>query len=617
VAYIVRVGTGAHSYLNLEDRTPAPLDPGTALRIDAKKEGKAGDIITVAVDDDHLQITEIASGQANITEIPSDNDGKLVLNKAVVDDASAFRPGDKVEIRNGVPPTPAPSLILTPAPTPAPPSTEPEITTITRIRREESGNYTVTFADRLKYDYTNGTMTIPDLKPGDTKFRVNDARKIERGSVIKISQGGKEEPAEVANVVLLPAEPEGTRHGFLTLKKGLENPYDLTNATPVSIESQEFKLVFTGPGGASETFEGLSMDPDHSRFYQNVVDSKLINVLSPDEPSVAPPPNNRPKAILATNLTNGADDDITQLEATHYREGIETLERVDDVNILCAPDAADEPGLQAAVQADLVTHCEKMMDRFAILDPLDKTADGETLAGKDPTDETGILAQRQSVASADGRAALYYPRIRIQNPEGRGQIIVPPSGHIAGIYARVDMERGVHKAPANETINGALGLGLKDDRVITDEEQGELNVMGINVIRVFPLQGVTVWGARTVSHLTAWRYINVRRLFLMVEESIQEGTKWVVFEPNDLSLWGKIKRVVTDFLTRVWRDGGLFGATPEEAFYVKVDEEINPPAVRQLGQVIIEVGIAPVFPAEFVIFRIGQKVGGAEVTELA
>jgi len=167
------------------------------------------------------------------------------------------------------------------------------------------------------------------------------------------------------------------------------------------------------------------------------------------------------------------------------------LEQIDDVNILCAPDAADDQELQTAVQSSLIAHCQKMKDRFAILDPLDKTADSQSFNGFRSPAENGIIAQRMSVSSSDGRAALYYPRIRIQNPDpgGRGQIAVPPSGHIAGIYARVDSERGVHKAPANVTIQNALGLALKDDRRITDAEQGELNIKGINVIRVFLSRG--------------------------------------------------------------------------------------------------------------------------------
>ena len=208
--------------------------------------------------------------------------------------------------------------------------------------------------------------------------------------------------------------------------------------------------------------------------------------------------------------------------------------------------------------------------------------------------------------------AVYYPWIRVANPLGNGEsMLVPPSGHMAGIYARSDTERGVHKAPANEVVRGAIGLALQ----ITKSEQDSLNPIGVNCIRAFPGRGIRVWGARTISSDPAWRYINVRRLFNYVEESIELGTQWVVFEPNDVDLWERVKRDITAFLTRVWRDGALFGTTPEEAFYVKCDEELNPPEVRDAGMLIIEIGLAPVKPAEFVVFRISQWAGGTAVSE--
>ena len=182
---------------------------------------------------------------------------------------------------------------------------------------------------------------------------------------------------------------------------------------------------------------------------------------------------------------------------------------------------------------------------------------------------------------------------------------------MAGIYARSDTERGVHKAPANEVVRGAIGV----EKQITKSEQDILNPIGINCIRSFPGRGIRVWGARTLSSDPAWRYINVRRLFNFVEKSIQLGTQWVVFEPNDMDLWARIRRDITAFLTMVWRSGALFGATPSQAFYVKCDEETNPPEARDLGQVIIEIGIAPVKPAEFVIFRISQWASGGETSE--
>lgn len=208
--------------------------------------------------------------------------------------------------------------------------------------------------------------------------------------------------------------------------------------------------------------------------------------------------------------------------------------------------------------------------------------------------------------------AVYYPWIRVGNPLGNGEsMLVPPCGHMAGIYARSDTERGVHKAPANEVARGAMAI----ENQITKGEQDILNPIGVNCIRAFPGRGIRVWGARTLSSDPQWRYINVRRLFNFIEESIELGTQWVVFEPNDLDLWERIKRDIRAFLTRVWRAGALFGATADEAFYVKCDEELNTVEIRDAGQIIIEIGVAPVKPAEFVIFRISQWAGGAAVSE--
>ena len=204
-------------------------------------------------------------------------------------------------------------------------------------------------------------------------------------------------------------------------------------------------------------------------------------------------------------------------------------------------------------------------------------------------------------------AAMYYPWIKVADLSGGGSTtkLVPPSGHMVGIYNRSDARVGVHKAPANEIIMGAIDLEIR----LSKGEQDVLNPVGVNCIRTFPGRGIRVWGARTLSSNGSWRYISVRRLFIMVEASMETGLAWVVFEPNDSTLWAKVSRDVTSFLRVVWRGGALFGATPDQAFYVKCDEELNPAEIRDLGQLIIEVGMAPVKPAEFVIFRISQWAG--------
>jgi phage tail sheath protein FI len=183
---------------------------------------------------------------------------------------------------------------------------------------------------------------------------------------------------------------------------------------------------------------------------------------------------------------------------------------------------------------------------------------------------------------------------------------------VCGIFARSDNLRGVHKAPANEIVNGAVGV----DQTMSNDDQGQLNLQGINVIRVFQAGGRPVlWGARTTATDRNWQYVSTRRLFLFLEESIQEGIRFAVFEPNNPGLWEKLKRSITEFLTRVFRDGALFGEKPEDAFYVRIDETLNPDSSRALGRLYIEIGVRPSFPAEFIIVRIGIWYGGTQVSE--
>jgi hypothetical protein len=275
------------------------------------------------------------------------------------------------------------------------------------------------------------------------------------------------------------------------------------------------------------------------------------------------------------------------------RTGLKTFEDIDEISLICAPGMTFP-----AIQDAMLTHCELKKDRFAVMD------------SPEVIEEGGVDKLGKPRDSKYG--AYYFPWIEVYDPD-RGNIFVPPSGHMVGIYARTDSERGVHKAPANEIVRGALGLKYSVSR----GEQDILNPKGINCIRDFSRRGrgIRVWGARTVSSDASWRYINVRRLFIMIEESIDIGMQWVVFEPNDHRLWKKIIRDITAFLYRIWRTGALFGRTPEEAFYVKCDEETNPPEVIDAGQCITEIGICPVKPAEFVIFRIGQWQAGSDISE--
>jgi phage tail sheath protein FI len=295
-------------------------------------------------------------------------------------------------------------------------------------------------------------------------------------------------------------------------------------------------------------------------------------------------------------------------------KALQRFESIDEVAILAAPGLPKTPNVWGQLQ----DYCEddSHQNVFAILDTPGIVGDGDFDIQKLQYDSTDHLLPRMST-----HAAFYFPFIEVNDPakrlqdedpargvppKYRGLTHVAPSGHMAGVYARIDEERGVHKAPANAVVRGALEVKY----YVSKAKQELLNPQGVNCIRI--MNGtVVVWGARTMGgdRNGEWKYINVRRFAGFLEESIDEGTQWVVFEPNDPTLWSKIRLNVSAFLTNVWRNGALFGQTPEEAFYVKCDAELNPPEVRDLGQVITEIGVAIVRPAEFVIFRIAQSTG--------
>jgi phage tail sheath protein FI len=268
------------------------------------------------------------------------------------------------------------------------------------------------------------------------------------------------------------------------------------------------------------------------------------------------------------------------------RTGLFAFDPITDISIVAAP-GVTEPAAQDAI----LTHCERNRFRVAVLDAPDLIQKGiDTIPM--PRDST--------------MGAYYFPWVKMYDTELEQEVFAPPSGGIAGIYGRVDKTRGVHKAPANEIFNGAIGLRY----ALSDAEQELLNPKGINCIRQFMGRGIRVWGARTFSSNPEWRYINVRRLFCVVEKAIQDGTNWVVFEPNTRSLWKNIVRNITAFLLRLWKDGALFGDTPEEAFFVRCDDELNPPESIDAGYVVCQVGFAPAKPAEFVVFKVHQKILG-------
>ncbi len=379
------------------------------------------------------------------------------------------------------------------------------------------------------------------------------------------------------------------------------------------VSTVEFDIIVSFDG-FDEAFKNLSMNEAHSRYVEKVITPESSKLISVNDVSttveasqkIPMPPQDKEPGWKLSGGNDGIPDD-SELNTTYEgkddtepvkRTGIYTLKNIDEISIAAIPGITTQH-----LQNKLVIHCESMKDRFAVLDSEEK-ADFDAI-------------QRQGNLYDSKYAALYYPWIRVFDPLSKKRINVSPSGYMCGIYARSDTERGVHKAPANEVVRGALGLeefnGYK--RIITKGQQDILNPKGINCIRAFPGRGIRVWGARTTSSDTLWKYINVRRLFLFIEESIEDGTQWVVFEPNDEKLWARVRQTITQFLTRVWKDGALMGSTPDEAFFVKCDRTTMTQDDIDNGRLIVVIGVAPVKPAEFVIFRIAQWAGGSAVTE--
>jgi len=373
-----------------------------------------------------------------------------------------------------------------------------------------------------------------------------------------------------------------------------------------------FKLVVRRGSQIIESFDNLSAKRGPRHVATAVREqSKVIAVEEVKNGAAALAPRTGASVTLGGRTAPAAVP--PRLSADHYvgdtaaRTGFAGLEAIESVTMLCVPDlmsayragAIDLDGVKA-VQLGMIAHCELMADRVAILDPPPGLGAQQ------------VLEWRMDVAGYDSKyAALYWPWIKIMDPLGGRPVLAPPSGHVAGVWARNDETRGVHKAPANEVVRGVIDLETN----ITRGEHDQLNPVAVNCIRSFPGQGIRIWGARTLSSDPEWRYLNVRRLFNFVEKSILQGTNWVVFEPNDRLLWGAVRRTITMYLRRVWRSGALFGRTPEEAFFVKCDEENNPPESRDAGILTVEVGIAPVKPAEFVVFRVSQYAQGAALEE--
>ena len=360
-----------------------------------------------------------------------------------------------------------------------------------------------------------------------------------------------------------------------------------------------------------EDFDDLVTDENSPDFY-----GKRLPLIDLDKGDKKEGPDNSSLAVLvrsavapdgarpadgATLLTDQGANDPNPLGPDDYdgllqgnrteAQGLAVLELdpYRDVALVYAPAVSKDIALK------IINHCELLKFRFAAID-CNKT---DTLNELDP---------RTNLPADTSYAAFYYPWIVISDPKTGARKLVPPGGHALGVYARTDTERGVFKAPANETVRGALDLAFD----INDQTQDILNPRGVNVIRRFPGRGIRVWGARTLTSNALWKYVSVRRLFIFLERSIYEGTQWVVFEPNDPRLWARVTDTIRLFLRTQWRLGALYGRTEEQAFFITCDERVMSQDDILNGRLICEIGIAPVRPAEFVIFRIFQHTAESQ-----
>lgn len=574
-AYIVRVGTAAATTWNVENQ-----DGQVAFRIQALTEGAAGDAITIAVEEAH------ASGDPGPAVATGVATAQTVAGTSVTLAAgpNPFRVGDIVA-REATPQA----------------ASRAAITAI-------AGNV-LTLSAPITGLADGDQLRIAHLIPSQSTIRMTSTTGISPGAVVRIRGRDAADAADVEDYAIVESVDAA---GFVTLASApaRANTFNLAVAAAPTLTSQEFRLVVTPPDGPAQTFDNLSLEPVHARYVLTAVAPDRIRVLPPlAPPTTAGFPGRLvdPAAPLAIAV-NGQDDNPGALNTSHFQGGLDALRNVDEVNLLCVPDATLVDAV--AIHQAMILHCATLKDRFAILEPPRDLP---------PSGPGSVEEYRENVQAPNGLAALYYPWLEVRDPLAAATpprtIFIPPSGHIAGVFARTDSERGVHKPPANTDVRGVVGL----ERRLSDAQQGPLNLAGINVLRIF--QGsasVIVWGARTTGDpdISDWIYVNVRRLMLFIEESIEEGIRWAVFEPNNLALWQKLKRTIGEFLTRVWRDGALFGESADKAFYVRIDEALNPPSVRALGRLYIEIGVAPVRPAEFIIVRIGLWDGGAEITEV-
>ncbi len=575
VCYVVRASNGQYGTLDVTTRVG-----GLALfTVSASQPGAIAISVTIA------DSPVIASATTSLYQPTGSTTAAAAIGDRQVSlsltDGAKFRPGDTITLAAlGESP-----MILRISRTPT--------AAVLQLNTGLANAYAATTAVRLA-----------NAQPGNTVFRITSTVPIAAGSLVAgtmltITQGANH-GTQIVSGVQTEQLGGGTVTYRVTLQQGLGFPIDMTTAA--SVNSEEFSLTVT-QGAATQVYDHLALDGAHPRNYLAIVNNDptaVITIAAQEPPPPVPMPGNMPAPTGgAVALAGGTAEDLTTITDQDFVDALDTLQNLNDVNMIAMPDRTT-----ATVQQAVIAQCELHADRFGVLD---------SQPGLDPFDPSaGLPFQRAGLDSTRGYAALYYPWLRVP-PAGSGDpVLVPPSGHVCGIFARSDNSRGVFKAPANEIVNGALGL----ERVLSDIDQGILNPAGINALRVFQTGGRPVlYGARTTATDANWQYVNIRRLFIYLEKSIQEGIRWAVFEPNNTQLWAKLNRAISSFLNQQWRDGALFGNKATDAYYVRIDDALNPFSEQQLGRLHIEIGVRPSYPAEFIIVRIGIWAGGSDVSE--
>jgi uncharacterized protein len=564
--YVVRASSGTFARYELAGRGPA----AAVIVATAKAEGAPGNSITISVADSDA--INAASGADLAVARPAGKSTAVAAgaHAIVLTAAATFVKGDTITITGGG-------------------------NSETRLLDDVVGD-TLNFTLALANGYpANSDVTIADFAIGVRTLRLDPPaggkslrQLVSAGQSLVVDAG-------TPNAEFVVVDSVGT--DSVTLRAGLSNAHP--TAAAISVIGADFTLdIVDTASGAHESFTGVAMYAPHPRWF-GAIDSALVTFSPGAAPPAAPDP--RPVAPATIVTTAGTADDRAAGWASLIADPTDTLALLapyDEVAIVAIPGATS-----TAAQLALVDHCEQLHDRVAIIDPP---------VGRTPTEVANVAP---GLSSTDrGFGALYYPWLQIVDPVTKKVTFWPPSAHMAGVYARTDAAVGVWKAPANTSVMGALGL----ERRLTDADQDLLNPAGVNAFRLPPAGGAPrVWGARTTtaSLNAAWMYISIRRLFNWLEESIGDGIRWAVFEPNDRRLWAKLDRTITAFLAQAQKDGAIFGSKPAEGFYVRIDDALNPPSELSLGRLYIEIGVRPVYPAEVIVVRIGIWDGGAAITE--